>query len=52
MDTEGACGSKNLDETVRQQYERTEDWMREVIGKRLQKAEVAHPVWLADQPRR
>ena len=46
--------SKNLDETVRLQSEKRQEWIREIRGersyKRLQRAQVALPVWPAHQP--
>ena len=36
MEIEGACVSKNLDETVRLQSKKREDWIREIRGKRVQ----------------
>ena len=45
--------SKNLDETVRLQSEKRQEWIREIRGERLQelqRAQVALPVWLAHQP--
>ena len=55
MEIEGTCVSKNLDETVRLQSEKREEWIREIRGERLQgmqRAQVALPVWPAHQPRR
>ena len=51
---EGTCVSKNLDETVRLQSEKREEWIREIRGdyKGLLKVRVALPVWPAHQPRR
>ena len=46
--------SKNLDETVRLQSEKRQEWVRE-IRERLQgivRAQAALPVWPAHQPRR
>ena len=44
---------KNFDETVRLQSEIRREWIREVRDyKGLQRAQVAHPVWPAHQPRR
>ena len=36
MDIEGTCLSKNLDEAVRLQPEKREEWIRKVNGERLQ----------------
>ena len=45
--------SKNLDETVRLQSEKREQWIREEKDyKGLQRAQVALPFWPAHQPRR
>ena len=47
--------SKNFDETVRLQSEKTEEWILEIRGesyKGLQRAQVALPVWPARQSRR
>ena len=33
---EGNCVSKNLDETVRLQSEKREEWIREIRGEKLQ----------------
>ena len=47
--------SKNFNETVRLQSEIRREWIQEVRGKNykgLQRAQVAHPVWPAHQPRR
>ena len=56
MEIEGACVSKNFDETVRLQYEKREEWIREIREERdykeLQRAGAANPVWPAHQPRR
>ena len=55
VEIEGTCVSKNFDETVCLQSKKSEEWIREIKGERLQriaKAQVALPVWLADQPRR
>ena len=54
MEIEGTCASKNLDETVRLQSERKEEWIREIRGKRLQGikiAGIARPVSPAHQQR-
>ena len=53
--SKGICVSKNLDETVRLQFEKREEWIREIRGERdykgLQRVQVALPVWPAHQPR-
>ena len=36
MEIEGTCASKNLDETVRLQSEKRQEWIREIRGERLQ----------------
>ena len=36
MEIEGACESKNLDETVCLQSENRQEWIREIRGERLQ----------------
>ena len=47
--------SKNLDETVRLQSEKRDEWIREIRGERLHKGlrrvQVALAVWPAHQPR-
>ena len=36
VEIEGTCVSKNLNETVRLQSEKREEWIREIRGERLQ----------------
>ena len=55
MEIEATCVSKNLDETVRLQSEKREEWIGEIRGERLQglqRAQVSLPPWPAHQPRR
>ena len=44
--------SNNLDETLRLQFEKRLEWIREVRGQRLQGIAVVLPVWPIYQPRR
>ena len=48
--------SKNLDQTVRLQSEKRQEWIRDIRGERdykdLQRAQAALSVWPAHQPRR
>ena len=47
--------SKNFDEKVRVQYQKRQEWIREMEERDyrgLQRARVALPVWPAHQPRR
>ena len=53
METEGAGVSKNLDETVRIQSEKGQEWIRDKRDyKGLQWAGAVLPVWPDHQPRR
>ena len=55
MEIEGTCVSKNLDETVRLQFEKRQDWIRVIGGERLQgiaEGTSSAPRLAAYQPRR
>ena len=55
MKIEGTCVLKNLDEAIRLQFEKRQEWIREVKGERLQgiaEGESSAPRWPAHQPHR
>ena len=55
MEIEGTCVSKNLDETVRLQLEKRQEWIRKIRGERLRgiaRTQVVLPIWPSHQSRR
>ena len=55
MEIEETCTSKNLDETVRLQSEKRQEWIREIKEERLQgiaEGTSSAPILPAHQPRR